>query len=67
MGLSGGDAALLQAAKARPEEHNSVSDGTRIGIEEQLMAYLTVIRFCTPQGGILTPLRRPTATTCPPI
>jgi len=42
MGLSSGDAALLQAAKDRPEEHNSVSDGTRGSIEEQLMAYLTV-------------------------
>jgi len=36
-GCQGSEVVLLQAVKARPEEHNSVSDGIRIGFVEQFL------------------------------
>ena len=43
MNTSSGDAALAKATLDSPEEQHLVDNSTRGSIEEQLMAYLTVI------------------------
>ncbi len=43
LGASSGDATLLKAMQDRPEDIHLVDESTRGAIEQQLMAYLTVI------------------------
>jgi hypothetical protein len=45
LSVSNGDEALLKAMLDRPEDLHLVDDGTRGAIEQQLMAYLTVIEL----------------------